>query len=155
MVLALLYQDTDPYSGVSSYIIRVLIASAVYCVALILLVRYNRELANYIDRVGNPNAAVEEKVNIHIEQANLLYIVLVAVCLITLITEVPSLILSIYNYFKKEIGRYGTPSDMNFKITAIKFVFAIVVLLTARPISAWFSNQFRSDKPLIETTSET
>jgi len=101
MVLALLYQDTDPYSGVSSYIIRVLIASAVYCVALILLVRYNRELANYIDRVGNPNAAVEEKVNIHIEQANLLYIVLVAVCLITLITEVPSLILSIYNYFKK------------------------------------------------------
>jgi hypothetical protein len=155
MVLALLYQNTDPYSGVWSYIYRVLIASAVYCVALIVLVRYNRELANYVDRVGNSNAVQEETIHLSIEQANLLYIVLVAVCLITLIQEIPTLLLSIYNYFKKEIGRFGSRDDLNFKISAIKFVFAIIVLLAARPISAWFSNQPRSGKSLVQTTSET
>jgi hypothetical protein len=44
--------------------------------------------------------------------------------------------------------------DLNFKTAAIKFVFTLIVLFTAKSISAWFSKQFYSDKPLAETTGE-
>jgi hypothetical protein len=137
-------------------IFRYLIFIAIYCAGFFLLIRYNKQIADYIDKQGeSTTTANTELVPLRIGQSNLLYIVLIALCLITLIEEVPVIILSIYNYFKKEAGgRSGNIEDLNFKTAAIKFVFTLIVLFTAKSISTWFGKQFYSGKPLIETTGE-
>jgi hypothetical protein len=159
VIITVLYQFTYRFEDTGTIIIQYLILLAVYFAAFFLLVRYNKQIADYIDKQGNPGGnadAGNETIRLSIEQSSLLFIILIALCLITLIQEIPVLLLSIYNYFKKEAGSFhnGSPDDLNFKAAAIKFVFAMIILFSARSISAWFSKQSPSDKPLIETTGE-
>lgn len=146
-------------TGYGDYSDRVLITYFIvlvlYAISLVLLVRFNREIANYIDRQGNVNSAgVDEKLSIRIEHTNLLFIAIIVLSLITLIDVVPRIIFSIYNTFKSSVGRLGTREDLSFKTDAIELVFALIILLTAKPLSIWLGRQFSTEKPLIETTSE-
>jgi hypothetical protein len=144
--------------GASSVIIQYSAFTAFYFVAFFLLIRYHKQLAVYIDKQGQPATQGEspEIINIKLEQGSLLFIVLVAVCLLTLLEEIPTIILSVYYYFKRESGG-GISSDniesMRFKTSAIKFVFSLIVLFYSRKISDWFS-QSPSKEPLAETTNE-
>lgn len=158
IIMASLYQFTynfgDAWAGLFGYFIVVII----YFVAFFVLIKFSTPIAVYIDKQGQaPGVNTEaETINISIQQGNLLFIVLVAMCLITLIAEIPTLLISVYNYFKKEAGgiRFGTAEDLDFKASAIKFTFTIIILFFAKPISAWFSKQSLPEKPLIETPSE-
>jgi hypothetical protein len=157
VLIVLLFQFGEGLSSSLDFIFRYLIFLGIYCAAFFLLIRYNKQIADYIDKQGELNTtAASELVSLRIQQGNLLYIVLIAVCLITLIEDVPVIILSVYNYFKKEAGGYGARSvgDLNFKTVAIKFVFTMIVLFTSKSISGWFSRQFSSDKPILETLGE-
>ena len=144
-------------TGYGDYSDRVIITYFVvlvlYAISLVLLVRFNREISNYIDRQGNA-AREEEKLSLRIEHTNLLFIAIVVLSLITLIDVIPRIIFAIYNTFKNSAGRLGTRDDLNFKTDAIQLVFALIILLTAKPISLWLGRQFSNEKPLIETTSE-
>ena len=155
--IPIIFQLGDSLTGAIGFVGRCLVISTIYGVVFLLLIKYNRSIAEYIDRQGTGKAESEEKVPLAIQPNNLLFIVIVALGLVTLIEEAPVLILSIYNYFKNEIGRLGARDDLNdmkFKISAITFVVAMVFLLAAKPISAWLSKQLSSEKPLIETIDE-
>lgn len=156
VVIVVLFQLGDRFSGSWDFILRYIIFLGIYCAAFFLLIRYNKQIADYVDKQAEPDtAASTESLPLLIRESNLLYIVVIALCLITLIEEVPVIILSIYNYFKKEAGgRSGNIGDLNFKTAAIRFVFTLIVLFTAKSISAWFGKQFYSGKPMIETTGQ-
>jgi hypothetical protein len=102
-IIIALFEFGNRYTGSWDFVIRYIIFLAIYCVAFFLLIRYNKQIADYIDKQAAPDtSANSEVVPLRIEQSNLLYIVLIALCLITLIEDVPVIILSVYNYFKKE-----------------------------------------------------
>lgn len=140
-----------------SVIIQYILLTAFYFGIFFLSVRYNRQIADYIDKQGQSTAGSgSETVNLLVEQRSLLFIVIVGLCLVTLITEIPTIILSIYSYFKKEVGGnpFGSAADIDFKNAAVKFVFTLIILLFARLISAWFSRQISPDKTVIESKNE-
>ena len=141
----------------ASIIIQYIFLTALYFAAFFLSIRYNRQIAAYIDKQGQPVIITDaENVNIIVNQQSLIFIVIIAICLTTLITEIPAIILSVYNYFKKETGGFllGSQPDIDFKNSAVKFVFTLIILLCAKPISVWFSKQISTDKPVVETNTE-
>ncbi|HLG41436.1 MAG TPA: hypothetical protein VI461_17280, partial [Chitinophagaceae bacterium] len=140
-----------------SVIIQYILLTAFYFGIFFLSVRYNRQIADYIDKQGQATAGTgSETVNLLVEQRGLLFIVIVGLCLATLITEIPTIVLSIYNYFKKEVGGnpFGSAADIDFKNAAVKFVFTLIILFYAKLISAWLSRQISPHKAVIETKSE-
>jgi len=155
VIISIMFQPGYGEDFPGRLILTYVVVLGLYGISLVLLVRFNREIANYIDKQGNSNASSsEEKLSLRIEHTNLLYIALVVLCVITLIDVIPPIIFAIYNTFKSEVGRLGTREDLNFKTDAIKMVFALIILLTAKPLSLWLGRQFSTEKPLIETTSE-
>jgi hypothetical protein len=154
IVITVLYEFTYGYRDIGPAIIQYLLLLAIYFAGFFVLIRYNKQIADYIDKQAQPAAdSNQEAIHLSIQQSGLLFIILIALCLTTLITEIPLILLSIYNYFKSEaVGLHrGSPDDVNFKAAAIKFVFTLIVLFYARSISGWLSRQLPSDKPLVET----
>jgi hypothetical protein len=157
IVITTLYQLTYGYADTWSVVIQYLLFLAIYFAGFFLLIRYNKQIAHYIDKQGQPISDTgPETIPLSIQQNSLLFIILIALCLATLIEEVPVILLSVFNYFKKEAGglRNGSVDDLNFKAAAIKFTVTLIVLFYAKSISTWFSRESTSDKPLIETNSE-
>jgi hypothetical protein len=155
-IITTLYQFTYGYPEPWTFIFQYLIFTAIYFTAFFLLIKYCKWIADYIDKKGQQpiTDAESDTINISLQQSSLLFIILVAVCLITLIAEIPVILISVYNYFKKEAGglRRGSVDDLNFKSAAIKFIFTLIILFYARSISSWFSRQ--SDKPIVKTHTE-
>jgi hypothetical protein len=155
-LITLLYEFGDRGGFGNSFILQYLVLTAIYFLVFFLSIRYNRQIAAYIDK-GQANTPVDsEKVNIVLEQRSVLFIVIIAICLAHLLEEIPVLIVSIYKSFKREAGSipFGSETDISFKNTAVKFVFTLIILLCARPISDWFNKQLATEKPVIETPNE-
>jgi hypothetical protein len=135
-----------------SFVLRFLVLTGIYTAAFFVLIRFNRPIADYIEREGRPDGISEDTpVALRVEQTNLFYVVLISLSLLTLIEVLPTIIMSIFQYFKNEIGRLGTRADSDFKTSALKLVIGVILLFAARPISLWLNKQFNSPKPLIET----
>jgi hypothetical protein len=157
IMITVLYEVSYGYRDIGPVIIQYLLLLAIYFAGFFVLIRYNKQIADYIDKQAQPTAdSSTETIHLSIRQSGLLFIILIALCLTTLLTEIPVIVLSVYNYFKKEAGglHRGSPEDVNFKAAAIKFTFTLIILFYARSISAWFSRQLPSDEPLIQTNSE-
>jgi hypothetical protein len=155
-LITILYEFSNSNALGNSIIIQYLFFTAIYFAAFFLSIKYNRQIAAYIDK-GQINAGADsETIPVVVEEKSLLFIVITGVCLATLLTEIPVVILAIYNYFKKEAGgiRPGSAMDIDFKNSAIKFVFTLIILFYARWISVWFSRQITPGKPVIETINE-
>jgi Na+/melibiose symporter-like transporter len=155
IVIPLLFAFGTDLSDILNLGVRYAVFAVLYCVAFFLLIRYNKPIADYIERQSNAHSTVsEERLSLKIEHANLLFILLITLSLITLIEQVPVILFSIYNYFKSEVGRAGNREDLNFKMAAMKFVLAIVLLFTAKPLSSWIGKQLDSTRPLVDTIGE-
>jgi hypothetical protein len=157
VVIALIYQFEYRYDSPVFLIFQYILLPGIYFGAVFLVIKFNKQIASYIDKHGQTTASPDtETINIAVEHKGLLYTVLITLCLATLIAEIPTIILSIYKYFKREVGGvpFGSATDIDFKSPAIKFVFTLIILFDAKSISAWFSKQISQGKPVIETNNE-
>ena len=157
--ISTLYQVAYGYGDSLAIIFQYLILAAIYFGLFLLLVRKRTWIAGYIDKQGefvqDPEGSGE--INFSLNQNNLLFIVLISLCLITLVTEIPSILIGIYNYFKKEVSWVRDPSlreDVNFKVAAIKLVVTVIILFYARQISNWFSKSSDQNKIVAEIPNE-
>ncbi len=154
-----LYMITYNYNESLATIFQYLVLAAIYFGLFLLLVRKRTWIAAYIDKQGEPGPDTGNAgdINFSVNQSSLLFIVLVSMCCITLITEVPTILIGIYNYFKKEVSRFAegpTQSDINFKAAAVKLVVTVIVLYCARQISDWFGKSSDQSKVVAETPNQ-
>jgi hypothetical protein len=166
IAITALYQFTSGYGDSWTIIIQYIFLTVLYFVVFIWLVRKSKWIAGYIYNQGQlkPEFLPEEdeKVNLSIQQSGLLYIILVASCLLTIIIEIPTILIYVYDYFKSIVG--GLQKDLesfgkgmsyiNFKVAAVKIVVTIIVLFYARPLADWFVKSRYAEKPVIETHNE-
>jgi hypothetical protein len=153
-----LYQFAYGYGDAWTAILQYLILAAIYFGFFILLIRKRSVIANFIDKQGQEGSAVadDDQFPINIHQNNLLFVIIIALCLITLITEVPSIVIGIYSYFKKEVSGtdpsgYNSVENLNFKAAAIKVVITVIVLGYAKQISHRFSKSAAKDDTVATT----
>lgn len=147
--ISVVYLGIGRYDS-AAFALEYLFFAAIYFGCFIVLVKNGKKVARYIDGQWQPASQEPEEgtINITLYQNNLLFIVLIAVCVITIITEIPSLLIGIYDYFKKEssgasgdLFDYRSHSeDLSFKVAAIRLTVSIIILFYARPISNWLGS---------------
>ena len=141
-----LYQFAYGYSDAWTTIDQYLILAVIYFGFFFLLIRKRTLIASFIDKQGQDDRVDPDgdQFPINLHQNNLLFVIIIALCLGTLITEVPSIVIGVYKYFKKEVSGaestgYNSMENLNFKAAAIKLVITVIVLGYAKQISIWFS----------------
>jgi hypothetical protein len=154
-----LYQFAYGAGDSFTILLQYLVVAAIYFGLFVVLIRKRTPIAKYIDSQGEtaPDTVDSEKLTLSLHQNNLLFIVLVSLCLITLVTETPSILIGIYNYFKREVSTVmntAVSEDVNFKAAAIKLVVTVIILYYARQLSDWFSKSSDQNKIVAEIPNE-
>lgn len=160
-IIAVLYQFTSEYNTDSYLLIQYFIVTLIYLGVFIILVKKKTSIATYINQQTQPSLIDDEanSIKLTLYQHNLLYIILVAMCLVTFLKEIPEVLIGAFEYFEKESGGLRDRSsylgkDIDFRSAIIKLVITFIVLVFAKPISEWFGKQADADKKIIETTDE-
>ncbi len=155
-VISTLYRFAYNYADTWSTVAQYLLLSGMYFAFFIALVKKRKIIAGFIDKQGEPGGDAGQ-IPVNVNQRNLLFIILISLCVVTLINEIPSIVMGIYYYFKKEAsgnhsGGYSL-EDLNFKAAAIKLVFTVILLGYARQICNWFDRPAEKDKTVVSTTN--
>ncbi len=153
-IITIVFQYNSGLDGSLNFLFQYLLFTLIYFLAFFLLIRYREPIADYIDRQGSQGRLESfEKINLQIKEPGLFFVILIILCLVTLIEEIPVLIMYIFKYFKKESGGFtgGSLDDVQFKTAAIRFVFTIIILFSARSLSNWLGKEIFHERPLIET----
>jgi hypothetical protein len=163
VIVRFLYEVTGGFGDSWVSVLVSLFVSAIYFGLFILLVKKSKWIAGYIDSKGQLKPELlpgqPEKINIHIQQSGLLYIILVVLCLSTILFQIPTILIYAYDYFKRVVGgeqkemeAFGKSMEfIEFKIAAVTLVVTVVVLFYAKPIAEWFTRSTRETAPVIET----
>lgn len=159
--IAVLYEFFSDYRTGLFPIVQYIIVAGIYLGTFIILVKKKTAIATYISQQTQP-ALLDDEANtiqLKIYQHNLIYIVLIALCLITLLSQVSEIVVGAYEYFKKESGGIRDPSSYinkqtDFTTAVIKAALAAVILYFAKPISEWFGKDGDTDNKIIETTNQ-
>ncbi len=143
-----------------SFIIDYLIYAGIYLGIAILILKNGRLIAAYIDKQWQPAQGDEDStktIGVSVHKEELLFIILVAYCLITIISQLPNSLIGIYNYFKRESGGYrdnvfSSREEIDFRTAALKLVFSTITLFYAKAISRLLSRTIAGKELVIETS---
>jgi hypothetical protein len=147
------------------YLLQSLFICGIYLGTFVLLVRNSKRLAVYINGISRKYhdfpEADEEPIPIRIGSTSLLYIILVALCLNSLIGQLPVLTRIVFHEFttmfrngmaERLWGDTG-PGSGTIINPVIATVITCIILYFAYPLSKWFTSHLEG--PVIETTEET
>ena len=139
-----------------SVLLPTLILVAFYGVFFILVIRKSSQIASYL-----AGTEVQEALPLKIGKRYLLQVVLIAVCVATVLSNVAEILLYLFETFKKEAGRrryFETDSNAvtnyAFKIAAIQTIVALVVLYFSKEISGWFIRKNEADELTFDSSPE-
>ncbi|MBC7947096.1 MAG: hypothetical protein H7Y42_04395 [Chitinophagaceae bacterium] len=147
------------YPDIAADILRVLLISAVYGIALFILLRNSHRLAAYFSQPSG-----DEHVAIKIGKRSLLQVILIALCLFIILTTVSDLIFYIFDAFRNEVRPRGildiadgyNPSadKYSFVINFIKILLAIIVIYSSKRISDWLIRRDEADELVFDSTPQ-
>jgi hypothetical protein len=130
--------------------------TALYAVGFILIIRLSKKIAISIN-----GAATDDNIPIKIGKRALLQVILIAICIATVLSNMAEILLYFYEIFKKKAGRgdfYGTDrpaiNEIRFKIVAVETIIALVVLYFSKDISGWFIRKDEVDELTFDSTNE-
>lgn len=139
-----------------SVMLPTLILVALYGVFFILVIRKSSQIASYL-----AGTEKQEAVPLKIGKRSLLQIVLIAVCVATVLSNVAEILLYLFETFKKEAGRRryfetdgNAVTNYAFKIAAIQTIVALVVLYFSKEISGWFIRKNEADELTFDSSPE-
>ena len=153
-----LYSFSPNFAGLGDYIWPNIIPLAIYFISFFVLLKNAKSIANYLNGKKSEN----NDSTIRIQKAELLYIIIVALCIATILSEISTVIIYAFDYFKNQVAGYknnppiteGTIRLASFKTAAVKLVLTFVLLYFAKPISNSLSKPSPSDQPLAETDNK-
>lgn len=145
LLTSFLFFSSNNFSGAGRFsILGMIFPVVLYLSAIYLLVRYKKSLARWINR----NEPEETGGTLFISPNHLLHIVLIVICFITLVNELPDIIYLLIEAFTIKES-YDVPDNAiimkdNYGLTLfwgsiIRIVLALIILLFSKKISAiWY-----------------
>ena len=146
LVLEVAYGFDNGFERYSTAIKINVLFIVIYLAIFFLFIKKRNVIA---DLISETPAGLEENAEmgpvININQQQLLYIIFIVLAVISLISSVTGIIEYIIQNFNDQLSRSAdvVPSTGygNFKSDIIKFIIALVVILTAKPLSDYFSKR--------------
>ncbi len=140
--------------GLGRLIIRLVILTAIYAAGFVLLIRNSSQIAGWVN-----GPAENDTIPIKINKRPLLHVILIAICLVTILSNIAQIVLYLFEAFKQEVGRRHEPADnfvsnYRFKLAAIETIIALVILYFSKDISGWFIRKNEADELTFESEPE-
>lgn len=128
----------------------------IYAVSFTLLIKRSRQLAIYLN--GNKE---DETIPIKVGKKALLQVILVSICLGTIISNIPQIILYLFDSFKDQVSSHNADTLTiessawhKFKLSLIQIIVAFVLIFFSKEISNWFIRKNEIDELTFETEPE-
>lgn len=147
-IAQILFGLTSEYGNYMKYVLQTFFIGLFYFGVFILIVRNSKKLTAFILRNVQPlnaaDAVAEETIPVNTGAASILQIVIIAICLNTLVIQVPNLLIHLYNYFSRMTGH--SPDDdvtmsigakTGFAFSAMATVMAIILTYFSHTLSKW------------------
>lgn len=162
LVIGAMFQVINGTNYGLKVILQYFFIMMIYLGVFIILIRKSKWLAAYIDKQGQiiPEllSSDAEKINISIHTSSLIYVVILAIGIASLLQQAPVLIMSLYNAFTDQVSPRAARLDMTGDearklspyLSLSKIAFAAMLIYFARPLARWFASAIES--PVIETT---
>ena len=152
-----LYSFSSNFDRLGNYIWPNVISLAVYFLGFFVLLKNTKWIATYIN---GKNSEANDTV-LRIQKAELLYIIIIAVCIAIILSEAATILIYAFDYFKNVAAGYkssppiseGTIRLASFKTAAVKLILTLVLLYFAKPITNSLTKP-QSDQPLAETNNK-
>ncbi|MBL7724627.1 MAG: hypothetical protein JNK27_10785 [Chitinophagaceae bacterium] len=154
LVVQLVY-DFQRDREIGSFAIPYLLMVILYFASFILLIRRSRQIAVYLAR-DQDNETVPLKMN----KKSLLQVILIAICVLTILSNITTIILYLFDTFKHEVSKRSDPFGPNeieklgFKTAAIQTIIALVILYFSKDISHWFIKKNDTEELILESEAE-
>jgi|CXWL01.1.fsa_nt_gi ABC-type Fe3+ transport system permease subunit len=159
-IFTALVQIFYSFQGMPGDVIGVLLPTVfmitVYAVCFVLLIKRSGSLATYLHGNGE-----HEPIPVKIGKKALLQVILIGICLVTILTNIPEIILYLFESFKDKVGRHNPIGDNTntalwhqFKLAAIQVVVAVVAIFFSPDISNWFIRNKEVDELSFESGNE-
>lgn len=156
-LVQLLYSFQGVGSGdIAGFLLPLLFMIVIYAVSFVLLIKRSGQIASYFLE-DNSNETLPVKIG----KKTLLQVILISICLITILANIPDLILYLYESFKEKVGRYNPENDYTsslqwhqFKLNVIQVVFSAVIIYFSRDISQWFLRKKEIDELSFESDTQ-
>ena len=153
------YEWQDGYGEANRTIIFTLVPTIVYAVGFIVLIRQSRAIAIYL--AGLAGNASNENIPLKLGKRSLLHVILIAICMASILSNIPSILIYLFETFKNEVGRRSLPvydrtkvTEFAFKTAAVQVVASFVVLYFSHNISSWFIRKNEADELSFESKAE-
>jgi hypothetical protein len=151
ILLRILY-DIAP--GMANDLARMAIYYLAYAASFILLIRKSSHIAKWLN---GPSA--NDTISIKINKRSLLQVILIGICALTIVSNIATIALYLFETFKNKAGMYHEPvdtfaRDYRFKIAALQTIVALVILYFSKDISGWFIRKNEADELTFESTPE-
>ena len=155
-VVQLFFRFQGGENNFEKILLNTILLTAIYAVSFVILIRKSRQIAVYISGMS-----ANESVPIKIGKHSLLQIVLISICLAAILSDIPQVLIYLFEAFKGETGRndipvyeYNKVTGFAFKVAAIQTIAASVVLYFSKDISGWFIRKNEADELIFESEPE-
>lgn len=157
-IFSLIVQVAYDFQGgedVSSFVIPYLLMVIIYFSSFILLIRKSRQISAYLVK-NQENEVIHLKIN----KKSLLQVILIAICILTILSNITTIILYLFDTFKHEVSKRSDlfgPNEMEkfrFKTAAIQTIIALVIVYFSKDISHWFIKKNDTEELIFESEAE-
>ncbi len=133
-------------------ILKTLLAIAINAVAFIVLIKNSKRIAGYLDR---PATEPADALKINIGKRSLLQVILVAICLETILSDISYLLLYVFDAFKNHDG-FGDffPGRHNLVADIIQVVLAVIIIAVSKKIADVLIPRNEADELVFDSTPE-
>ena len=141
--------DSDMLTG--KFFVRMLLITAIYAISFVAIIRNSHQIASFVN-----GGAVNNSLPIKIGRRSALQIVLIAICVVQILSGLADILIYLYDSFKpsnRSLGRWDSDpvSKTVFQAEAVKVVVALVVVAFSKDLSNLFFRKNEPDELVLES----
>ena len=153
VLIQLLYR----FESLDGYLLKMLLVLAMYAVVFILLIRNSGKIAEWL----NASSAASDPVPFRLGIRSLLQVVLITICASTILFNIDTVVLYLYDLVREDVGRRPVRTGFNFETgkfafqaALVKSLVAVLVICFSKDISGWFIRPGEPDELVLESVTE-
>ena len=143
--------DSDMLTG--KFFVRMLLVAAIYAISFVAIIRNSHQIASFVN-----GGAVNNSLPIKIGRRSALQIVLIAICVVQILSGLADILIYLYDSFKQRDYRSlgggwdnGPIGKQAFQAEAVKVVVALVVVAFSKDLSNLFFRKNEPDELVLES----
>lgn len=141
--------DSDMLTG--KFFVRMLLVAAIYAISFVAIIRNSHQVASFVN-----GGAVNNSLPIKIGRRSALQIVLIAICVVQILSGLVDILIYLYDSFKGKDYRIDSQFDTSiskqaFQTEAIKVIVALVVVAFSKELANLFFRKNEPDELVLES----